>query len=375
MDTKFKKKGNRSRIVCIFNYAPHYRKSIYNLMAKEFCCDFFFGFNLPNGGQLKKMDLASLPGFKKESKVFRFHNYIWQCNVFQQAFKGYQIYVLTGNPSISNIFLLALVKIFRKKVFLWMHGLKNIKEGKHPLVRFFFQNATGYFLYGNYGKEMMIKYGIPENRLFVINNSLDYDRQLEVRNHLTLNSIYVEKFKNNDPVLIFTGRLQGEKKINYLLEVQRKLELECPFNLVLVGDGPEEAKLRQIVDELRLSNRVWFYGACYDEKVLGELFYNATLTVSPGNVGLTAIHSMMYGTPVLTHDNSEHQGPEYEAVKQGETGLFFKENDKFDLSEKIKFWIQTYQNRNEIRRRCFDMVDNFYNPYYQIKIMKQIIDD
>ena len=43
------------------------------------------------------------------------------------------------------------------------------------------------------------------------------------------------------------------------------------------------------------------------------------ITVSPDKVGLTAIHSMAYGRPVITHDNMDRQGPEVEAVIPGRT--------------------------------------------------------
>ena len=57
------------------------------------------------------------------------------------------------------------------------------------------------------------------------------------------------------------------------------------------------------MENLNLQDQIWFYGACYDESKLGELIFNADLCVSPGNVGLTAVHSMGYGTPVITHNN------------------------------------------------------------------------
>lgn len=360
------------KIACIFNYAPHYRHSIYHLMAKELNCDFYFGVNLPDGQKIKKMDLASLPGFKKESKVFKLR-YQWQCNVVVQAFKNYQVYILTGHATISNIVFMFFAKLLKKKVFLWTHGFKKLEDGKRSYVRFFFQNATGYFLYGNYGKKMTIEYGIPEDRLFVINNSLDYDRQLKVRNKLTSSKIYVERFKNNDPVIIFTGRLLSGKKINYILDAQKKLLTENPFNLVLVGDGPETTNLKRIADELGLASRVWFYGACYDEEILGDLLYNATLTVSPGNVGLTAIHSMMYGTPVLSHDDVSLQMPEFETIKQGETGLLFNEDDVEDMASNIKKWIINFSDREAVRNKCFGVIDDYYNPYYSIGVMKRAI--
>ena len=364
--------SKNKKIACIFNYAPHYRKAIYSLMDKELSCDFFFGKNLPGGQELEKMDLKILSGFRKESKVYKFR-YEWQSHVIQQVFKDYDIYILTGHPSLSNIVFMIFARLFNNEVFLWTHGLKRLEEGRHPLVRFFYQNATGYFLYGNFGKKMIKNYGIPQDRLHVVYNSLDYDKQIEIRRNLRPSPIFYERYKNNDPVIIFSGRLQAEKKVHYILEAMRKLNHECPFNFVVVGDGSERPRLEQKTRQLGLVDRVWFFGSCYDENVLGELFYNATLTVSPGNTGLTAIHSMMYGTPVLTHDNPVQQGPEYEAIIQGETGLLFEYDNFTDMTSKIRLWISDIADREVIREKCYSIVDKYYNPHYSLEVIRKVI--
>jgi glycosyltransferase involved in cell wall biosynthesis len=73
-------------------------------------------------------------------------------------------------------------------------------------------------------------------------------------------------------------------------------------NAVLIGDGEDRLRLEGIVKERGVNKQVWFYGACYDEKQNAELIYNADMCVVPGDVGLTAIHSMMFGTPVISHN-------------------------------------------------------------------------
>lgn len=364
---------NKKKIACIFNYAPHYRKSIFQLMAREFDCDFYFGKNLPHGEQLKKMDLTSLPGFKKESKVFSFR-WTWQCGVVRQALRPYDIYILTGSLSLSNLIFMLTAKLFNKKVLLWAHGLSIFRQGRTPIGRLFFKAADGYFLYSNFGKNILIKYGVSENKLYVVYNSLDYDKQLEVRNRLVSENIYKDKFKNEDPVIIFSGRLLLNKKIKMILETQKLLLSRCPFNLIIVGDGPRQKYLESKADELKLTDRVWFYGPCYEEQDLGRLFFNAAITVSPGNVGLTAIHSLMYGTPIITHNNRWSQMPEVEAIKEKETGLLFKEDDVSDLAEKVSFWIINFKDRDSVRKKCYEIVDKYYNPYYQIKVMKQALE-
>ena len=147
------------------------------------------------------------------------------------------------------------------------------------------------------------------------------------------------------------------------------------YNVVFVGDGDERQVLEKKVLELGLSNFVWFYGACYDEEENARLIYNADLCVSPGNVGLTAIHSLTFGTPVLTHDNFTWQMPEFEVIKEGNTGSFFMQDNVDSLAMQIDNWFQTNRsNRDDIRKACYEVIDSEWNPYYQMKVFKSVFD-
>ena len=118
------------------------------------------------------------------------------------------------------------------------------------------------------------------------------------------------------------------------------------------------------------------YGPSYEEEKIGELVYNADLCVSPGNIGLTAMHSLTYGTPAITHGNFSNQGPEFEAIKSGVTGDFFIEDDARDLTQVIKNWINLdLLKRDLIRNNCYKVIDEFYNPNYQIKVFKSLAND
>lgn len=86
--------------------------------------------------------------------------------------------------------------------------------------------------------------------------------------------IYQKHFENNNPNLIFIGRLTTVKRIDLLLEALALLKNKGKmYNLTLVGDGVERAKLAEKVQKLNLEEQVWFYGACYDGKVNAELIY------------------------------------------------------------------------------------------------------
>ena len=73
--------------------------------------------------------------------------------------------------------------------------------------------------------------------------------------------------------------------------------------------------------------------------ILQESFYLIVHYVFLLNVGLTAIHSLSFGTPVLTHNNFDNQMPEVQAINEGENGGFFIENDLEDLIKKIEILV------------------------------------
>ena len=142
------------------------------------------------------------------------------------------------------------------------------------------------------------------------------------------------------------------------------------INMTYIGDGEKKEELQSQTKELGLDSQVWFYGPSYDDEVLSELIYNADLCVVPGNVGLTAMHSMVFGTPVITHNRYSYQMPEFEAIKEGITGAFFEYNDIDSLSNSIQEWLMNNNDRDAVRQACFKEIDEQWTPQFQIEVLK-----
>jgi Glycosyltransferase len=135
---------------------------------------------------------------------------------------------------------------------------------------------------------------------------------------------------------------------------------------VLVGDGAELEALQEVSRALGLEGRVWFHGACYKPEKLAQLFEWADVVASPGNVGLTAIHALRHGTPVITHDNPLRQMPEAEAIRDGENGALFAEGDPADLARTLTEWFERHpQKTDALRARCKNVVNERYNSRSQ----------
>ena len=365
----------KNKICCIFNYAPHYRYPIYKLMDSELNCDFYFGDKV--NSQIKKLDYNNLKGFKKElkNKSILQTSFSWQTSAWLLIFKKYKFYIITGEPFyISNWILIILGNILGKKVIPWSHGIKGDNTNMAWFEHLFFKLCPLILLYGNHSRNVMIKKGFNPKKLICIYNSLDHELQLKVREKLKPSSIYTDFFKNNNPTLIYIGRLQNSKKLEILVECINQLNESGNYcNLVFIGKDLGDNKVFETVKNLDILDRVWFYGPCYNEEEIGELIYNAQVCVSPGPVGLTALHSLTYGTPVISNNNLNTQMPEYEVIKPKMTGNFFEEGNQLDLIDKIKFWINIDSSKRvEIRENCYNIIDEDWNPKSQINTLKKI---
>ena len=224
----------------------------------------------------------------------------------------------------------------------------------------------------------MVSHGFKPENIHIILNLFFYVDHREARERIkNLDKAEIYPFFENPeaPVLLFVGRLTAVKKLHLFLEAVAVLNKKGHYpNVLIVGDGPEGQKLKVYAKENLKPGFYHFYGACYDEKTNEKLLSAADVCISPGNVGLTAIHNLSYGTPVITHGNFENQMPEVEAITAGKTGLFFKEDDSTDLSKKILDWLEKPDyDRAQIQRNCFEVIDQYYNPYYQVKVIENLV--
>lgn len=361
------------KLCLIYNTAPRYREAIFRAIDNEYDCDWYFG---KTKTDIKEMDLDLLKRVAYYRTIGDSSKLYWKCGILKFLFykKYHNFLLLTESRSLTDYFFIGLSRILNKNVYVWTHGWYG-KETKFEAVmkRWQFCHVDGIFVYGDYARKLMIKQGIPEDKIHTIYNSLHYDQHIVLRDSIQLSSLYEEHFGNNYPVLIMIGRLNLRKKLNLLLEAVAKLKNKGEnYNIVFIGDGSDKPALLNLTFELGLTDNVWFYGACYDEVKNAELISNADLCVVPGDIGLTAIHVMTFGIPVITHKTFMYHGPEFEVVKDGRTGLFFERDNVDSLASSISRWFSENLNKRDlVREYCYEEIDSKWNPYFQIKVLKE----
>jgi len=377
------------KLTIVYHYFAHYREPVLRELCQSLSADFeleLLADEVAEIPALKTIPLRTFcSGLCSYSKLKNrwLGPWLWQSGLLRAIWhNNADVVIFLGQFNFLSTWLaVVLARMMGKKTYFWSHGVYGNEGRFKKWVRIsFYKLSHGMLLYGNHAKDLLIEAGMPAERLHVIYNSLDYKRQKllrEQKKESIVPGIRLELFGSDSPYIIFVGRLTAVKRLDLLFSALSVVNQKANTDIrcLIVGDGPERLTLQQLVESEGWQKSVKFYGACHDEVVLSDLLYASNLCVAPGNVGLTAIHSLVYGTPVITHGNKSWQGPEFEAIIPSQNGDFFEQGSVSDLVLKVCDWIKLSEaNRAKVRSSCYKIVDEKYNPEYQAKVIAWAID-
>lgn len=348
-------------LVC-YHFFPHYRAGVIKSLNVKTGATFL--------GSCHSLEGINSYPFHSEnyipSRCYYFGPLMFQPKAVAYALSPkYDCFVFLANPNHISTWIAALIcRIRRKRVIFWGHGFfSEAKTPKNRLRKLFFNLAHAFYTYGQRAKTIALQHGFRESEIYVGYNSLDYEAQVHHR--------VLEASSSSNGVLKIAcvSRLTAACDYGLLLEAcaLARDRFHVSTSLTFVGTGPERDALEELARTLKLDAQ--FLGAIYDEHMLSGVFSAADVTVMPGKIGLTAIHSMMYGTPVISHDDFERQMPEVESIVPGLTGELFRYGSLDSLAECLGTFSQRFPSKEKTRQRCFKIVDEIYNPDHQSDIM------
>ena len=167
-----------------------------------------------------------------------------------------------------------------------------------------------------------------------------------------------ERIENkNEKIILTVSRLVKKNGIDDLIKAGQYLDF--PFKILIIGVGPDEEKLKELVRSKGLEDKVMFKGQVnYDQ--LPEYYASADVFVRPSlseGLGNVFLEAMACELPVI---GTEVGGiPDF--LKDKETGLFCEVSNPQDISEKIKEIMKDDNLRNHLIKNGLELVKEKYS--------------
>jgi glycosyltransferase involved in cell wall biosynthesis len=375
------------KIAIVYHYMAHYREPIFRLLLEqppiqgsgsyEYTLFSDNKSNIPSINLVNWENSVSKGGnwaWEKLGNKWFFGRFLWQTGLFSRVVfnRNFKAVIFLGNIYYLSTWLgIIISRLLGKKVILWTHGVRSKESGlKRHFRLLFYGMADCLFLYGNGAKDILIREGFSEDKLYVIYNSMSYSslRLSNVRSVFSSSKPSLTRDKS-ETQLIYSGRLTTGKNLQLLIDAIYSLNNNGHrMKLLLVGDGPQRLGLELRCNDLGILNLVSFAGSCYQDSLLDSYFSQSDICVIPSSAGLSVLHAMSFGLPVITDDDFARHGPEVEAILPGLTGSYYKANELDSLTEKIRYWVDRLNadNHRAIETKCLEVVNTSYTVDKQL---------
>jgi len=210
-----------------------------------------------------------------------------------------------------------------------LHGTDITIVGNHSsffkITKFCIENSNGITCVSNYLKQATIDTFAIKKDINVIYNFVDTSKYK--RNNTDKNKLGI--IRKDELGIIHISNFRPVKNIRNIIEIFCKTRKEINARLMLVGDGPDLACIKEAVNRLDLNDKVVFLGR---QDNIVPLLSSADLYLLPSkseSFGVSALEALSCGVPVI----GTSIGGLKEVVKDGECGYLFDPENVEDMAK------------------------------------------
>ncbi|MDX9911784.1 MAG: glycosyltransferase family 4 protein [Phycisphaerales bacterium] len=324
------------RVVFVQPSLAKYRVPVYRELAGRAGIDFRLVY-----AQSPGITNVDADGFRAELSRMRIakvrgRSLIWNSAQVREATKKRcDVLCLSWNAGyLSLVPALLRARASGVGTIVWGHGYSKNESPRRARARERVAKLADVVMFYNHtAARRYVERGWAPSRVHVALNALDQGPIQRAREHWLsrpdeLRAFQVGHALADRPTIVFVSRLLEENRADLLLRAAAKLrERFDTLRVVIIGKGPAQAALESLAGELDLGSCVTFTGAIFDEMELAPWMLSSHVFCYPENIGLSILHAMGYGLPVVTSDKIEGQNPEIEALRDGENGLLYAHGD------------------------------------------------
>jgi glycosyltransferase involved in cell wall biosynthesis len=210
---------------------------------------------------------------------------------------------------------------------------------KEFLKKLIINRANAFFCFGTTSAEYMQSLGARPSEILIRNAAVIDEDVIRTQYDLAESSSHVGETRK----FIYVGRLAPEKNLPMLItafaNIKKQQSGTESWELLLVGDGPERAKLEKLAVDQGLAHNVVFAGGFPWYKVPAFLAQSDVLILPSKSEpwGLVVNEAMVCGMPVIV---SETCGCVADLVKNDLNGFTFDPGQRTELESAMQFFIQ-----------------------------------
>ena len=220
----------------------------------------------------------------------------------------------------------------------WSRTEVNVRPWRKWIRRWMAKHAKAFIVNGSLAKSYLIdELGVPENAVFT--GFLGTEPVQE-----KFRPVSARKVQKGQPInFLFVGQLIKRKGAEHLLKAAAKLKSRLhpgsTFKLTILGGGPEQAHLEELVSCLQLTGLINFIDRIPPSRIW-EYYAGAHVFVLPtlnDNWPLVVPEAMSMGMPILL---SEYAGSTPEFVQDGKNGFTFNPERCDELCRLMELYIE-----------------------------------
>ncbi|GEL76173.1 N-acetyl-alpha-D-glucosaminyl L-malate synthase BshA [Tenuibacillus multivorans] len=173
--------------------------------------------------------------------------------------------------------------------------------------------------------------------------------------------------KQHEKVLIHISNFRQVKRVDDVIYVFKRIQNQIDSKLLLVGDGPEHSRIRNLVNDINLQDQVIFLGRqdnIHDLLTISDL--NLLLSEKE-SFGLVLLEAMVNGVPCIGTDI----GGIPEVIVDGENGYICDVGDLEDITNKCLLLLKDTELRQSFSQHARSHALNYFSSD---KIVKQYED-
>jgi len=256
------------------------------------------------------------------------------------------------------------IMAFQEKKYSWRIELRK-KIRKKILINSDKIIVVSYFL-----QDLAKKIGLPEEKIKVIYNSIDF---LDTESVVSEENLK-QKFGFEGIILLTIARLTPWKGIDTLIEIMPELIKKYnKINLVIVGKGEQLDYLKQLSSSLGLENYIFFQGKLDRKQIIEHLKSADMFLLNTNYEGMshTILEAMKIGAPVVT----TKAGGNPETIKHGQTGLLVDYKNKEQWLKAIEMILDNSDFTEKIVNQAKEDLKRFSWPNLveeTVKVFKNI---